>query len=177
MILHKPAVGNLFPPIELPVLSGGKRSLSEPLQGFDWQLSVVYRGKHCPLCTNYLKDLNAALPELNELGVDVLAVSADSEKRAKAQMAEVEPNFAVGYGLTVEQMHTLGLYVSGPRNGIDVEGPFAEPGLFVINDVGRLQMVDVSNVPFARPHLPTIVRGLRFVRGATTPFPINGTYA
>ena len=74
-------------------------------------------------------------------------------------------------------MRTLGLYVSGPRNGMDVEGPFAEPGLFVVNDQGRLQIVDISNVPFARPSLTSLVKGIRFLRGLSGDFPVNGTHA
>ncbi len=177
MTSPKPAVGKAFPAIYLPVLGGNTRSLSVPRGGYDWMLSVVYRGKHCPLCTTYLRDLNDALPELNALGVDVLAVSADSAERATAQMHDVSPTFDVGYGLSVEQMRTLGLYVSGPRNGMDVEGPFAEPGLFVVNDHGRLQIVDISNIPFARPSLTSLVKGIRFLRGLSDDFPVNGTHA
>ncbi|WP_299949599.1 peroxiredoxin-like family protein [uncultured Ruegeria sp.] len=177
MTSPKPAVGKAFPAINIPVLGGRTRSLSTPRDGYDWMLTVVYRGKHCPLCTTYLRDLNSALPDLNALGVDVLAVSADSAERATAQMQEVSPTFDIGYGLSVEQMQTLGLYISGPRNGMDVEGPFAEPGLFVINDQGVLQIVDISNVPFARPSLTSLVMGIRFLRGLSGDFPVNGTHA
>lgn len=177
MTSPKPAVGKAFPTIDLLVLGGSTRSLSAPRDGYDWMLTVVYRGKHCPLCTTYLQDLNSVLPDLNALGVDVLAVSADSAERATAQMQDVSPSFDVGYGLSVEQMQTLGLYISGPRNGMDVEGPFAEPGLFVINDQGVLQIADISNVPFARPSLTSLVMGIRFLRGLSGDFPVNGTHA
>lgn len=173
----KLAAGSNFPTISLPVLNGGLRSLSKPRNGFDWMLTIVYRGKHCPLCTNFLKELNAVLPDLVQLGVDVLAVSADSKNRASAHMAEISPAFDVAYDLTVVQMQSLGLYVSGPRNGIDVEAPFAEPGLFVINEDGALQIVDISNVPFARPSLEWVVKGLQFLRGRTETAPINGTHS
>lgn len=177
MTSPKLSTGRQFPLIDLPTLSGSTRSLAQPRDGFDWLLTLVYRGKHCPLCTTYLKDLNTALPELRELGVDVVAVSADSEDRAVAQMAEVSPDFDVAFGLTVAQMEDLGLYVSGPRNGMNVDGPFAEPGLFVINEDGALQITDVSNVPFARPSLQSIVKGIRFLRGMTESFPVNGSHA
>jgi alkyl hydroperoxide reductase subunit AhpC len=42
-----------------------------------------------------LRELNAALPALKELGVDVIAVSTDSKARAMAHMAEVLPEFDV----------------------------------------------------------------------------------
>lgn len=176
MTITKPAVGMALPSIDLPLIGGGIRNLSKPRDGFDWQMTVVYRGKHCPVCTNYLKELNNVVPELSELGVDLLAVSADSQQRAKTQIAEVMPDFPVAYDLQVDHMKALGLYVSGPRNGIDVERPFAEPGLFVVNDSGKLQIADISNVPFARPNIPSLIKGLRFLRNLTTKFPINGTH-
>ncbi|KZY34475.1 thioredoxin peroxidase [Roseovarius sp. HI0049] len=177
MTTPKLAAGTLFPAIDLPVLSGGTRSLATPRDGFDWQLTIVYRGKHCPLCTTYLKELNAALPDFTAQGTDVLAVSADSEARARAHMEEVAPEFDVAHGLTIPQMQALGLYISGTQNGRDVEAPFAEPGLFVIDDTGLLQITDISNVPFARPDLKWIAKGIGFRRGTMANAPINGTHA
>ena len=92
-------------------------------------------------------------------------------------MTDVVPVFDVAYGLTLEHMQQLGLFISGPRNGMDVEGAFAEPGLFVINQDNILQIADISNVPFARPKLDSLVKGIRFIRGLTETFPTNGTYA
>lgn len=183
MTTEKLAAGAPFPALEIAVLGGGTRSLSVPRDGYDWMLTVVYRGKHCPLCAPYLQELKALLPRLNDLGVDVLAVSADSADRAQAHMTDIEPGYDVGYGLTIPQMQQLGLYISGPRNGIDVEAPFAEPGLFVINDQGQLQIIDISNVPFARPSLEWIGKGIQFLRNrpeqdpAAQHTPINGTHA
>ena len=177
MTSGKLAAGSVFPAIDLPVLGGRRREIAKPAEGFEWMLVVVYRGKHCPLCTTYLQELNAALPELNAQGVDVIAVSADSEARATAQMAKVSPRFDVAYGLTIPQMARLGLYISDPRNGMDVEAPFAEPGLFVLAETGALQIVDISNVPFSRPNLEWIAKGISFRRGPMKEAPINGTYA
>lgn len=177
MTSRKLAAGSVFPAIRLPVLGGGKRDISKPRDGLDWMLVIVYRGKHCPLCTKYLRELDATLSDLNALGVDVIAVSADNQPRAAAQMVEVSPHFDVAYGLTVPQMQELGLYVSGPRNGMDVETPFAEPGLFVIDEAGALQITDISNVPFSRPDLEWIAKGIGFRRGPMKNAPINGTFA
>ena len=116
------------------------------------------------------------LPDLKALDVDVVAVSADSEARATSHMMEVSPGFDVAYGLTIAQMQELGLYISGARNGTDVEAPFAEPGLFVINENETLQIIDISNVPFARPGLEWIAKGIRFLRGPLKDSPINGTH-
>ena len=91
-------------------------------------------------------------------------------------MADVSPKFDVGYSLTLPQMHQLDLYISGTHNGVDVESPFAEPGLFVINEDSTLQLIDISNVPFSRPNLNMNVKGISFLRAHHGSFPINGTH-
>lgn len=173
----KPMPGTRFPTIEVPMLGGDVLRLGQAGEGYDWQMVVVYRGKHCPICTRYLREVNAILDPLKELGIEVAAVSADNEARATQQIAEVAPEYAVGYGLTVDQMQTLGLYISSPRHGMDAEAPFAEPALFVVNETGELRMVDIASVPFFRPQLPAILGGLKFMRGMTGSFPASGTYA
>jgi peroxiredoxin len=45
---------------------------------------VVYRGKHCPVSKNYLASLQQIIFELDELGVEVIAVSGDGRERAEA---------------------------------------------------------------------------------------------
>lgn len=169
--------GQDFPSIVLPLLGGGEIDISKPSDNHDWKLVLVYRGKHCPLCTNYLQELESVREELSEIGIDVIAVSADSEVRANTHLGEVNRQYPVAYGLTQKNMKALGLYISGPENGMDVESPFAEPGLFIINDEGKLQLVDISNVPFSRPDLNKITGGMKWFRGQTQVFPINGTYA
>lgn len=177
MTTPKPTPGDAFPKLVLPRLGGGELALGTASSGYAWQLIIVYRGKHCPICTRYLREVEEVTPDLNAMGIEVVAISADSEERATAQIAEAGATFPVGYGLTVEQMKSLGLYISSPRHGIDAEGPFAEPAVFVVNESAELRMVDIANVPFIRPQLSSLVGGLRFMRGMTTPFPANGTYA
>ncbi|MGD1884893.1 MAG: redoxin domain-containing protein [Paracoccaceae bacterium] len=50
-------------------------------EGYDWQMIVVYSGKHCPICTRYLREVDAIIEPLNEMRVEVVAVSADSAER------------------------------------------------------------------------------------------------
>lgn len=169
--------GEAFPKITVPRLGGGTLELGTPSEGHDWQLVIIYRGKHCPMCTKYLGELNGVLDRLSDLGVDAVAVSGDPEEKAKAQMALVEPRFPVGYDLSIEQMRTLGLYISNPRSPKETDQPFAEPGLFVVNAEGRIQILDISNAPFARPSLETLVGGIKFIRDPQNNYPIRGTYA
>ena len=171
----KPIAGGAFASITLPLLGGGERDLGQPAEGRDWTMVVVYRGQHCPLCTRYLKGLTTLVEAFHAEGIDVVAVSADSAEQAKSQMAEVEPTFPVAHSLSTGQMRQLGLYISDPRSAQETDHAFAEPALFVVNGGGDIQIVDISNAPFARPDLEALLGGLQFVRANS--YPIRGTHA
>lgn len=166
--------GSIFPKTDVAQLGGEKITLGAPRDGHDWQLVVVYRGLHCPLCKNYLSKLQELEAEYNALGVDVVAVSGDPVDKAQAMVDEKELTIAMGYDLSIEQMRTLGLFVSDPRSPTETDRPFSEPGLFVINEQGAVQILDVSNAPFARPDLQGIANGIKFIRG--NDYPIRGTH-
>lgn len=138
-----------------------------------WRLVVVYRGKHCPLCEKYLDTLNKLLPAFDEAGIKVIAVSADPIEKAQTQVADQKLDFPVAFDLGVEEMHRLGLYVSEPRSAKETDRPFAEPGIFVINADDALQIIDISNAPFARPDLKSLLDGINFVQSKG--YPIRGT--
>lgn len=172
----KLSAGQPFPKMTVAKYGGGEVVLGATSGPDSWQLVVVYRGKHCPLCTEYLSELNVVLPELKALNVDVVAVSVDPEEKARIQLEQVKPNFDVGYDLSLEQMQALGLYISHPRFPEEHDRPFAEPGLFVINSEGAIQIIAISNAPFTRPDLKSLVMGLKFVRNPENNYPIRGTY-
>ncbi|ASJ70856.1 peroxiredoxin-like family protein [Granulosicoccus antarcticus] len=176
MTIEKLLPGNTFPAMQVPNINGGTLSLGSAKAPHDWQLVIVYRGKHCPLCSRFLSELNESLSSFNELGVDVVAVSADSQDKAQAQVEPLQLQFEVGYGLTIEQMQALGLFISHPRSAEEADRPFAEPGAFIVNESGQVQITSISNVPFIRPHLPSLLAGLGFIRDPKNNYPIRGTY-
>ena len=167
--------GNSFPQISVAGIDGREMNLHEPGKPGNWRLIVVYRGAHCPLCTRYLGELNGIRQSLAELGVETVAVSADQQDVASAHMASIRPDFPVGYGLLVEQMQQLGLYVSHPRSPQEARGPFSEPGLFVVNADGALQVVDISNAPFTRPGVDSLLAGIGYIKDPKNSYPIRGT--
>ena len=106
-----------------------------------------------------------------------MAVSADTESKAQAHTQEkIELNVDVGYGLTVSQMEALGLFISPPRSPEETARPFAEPGLFVVNEDGHVHVIDQSNNPFVRPDLKQLLRGLTWIRKPDNHYPIRGTH-
>ncbi|MEM7073445.1 MAG: peroxiredoxin-like family protein [Pseudomonadota bacterium] len=167
--------GDTFPKTTVSRLGGGTLVLGEPSGGRDWQMVVVYRGLHCPLCKKYLTQLEALKERFHAAGIDLVAVSGDPEDKARAFVDEVGLSVPVGYGLTTDQMRTLGVYISTPRSPGETDRPFPEPGVFVVNDQGNLHIVDISNAPFSRPDLEALAGGLEFIRA--NDYPIRGTYA
>ena len=176
MTTNKFKAGDMFPAIELATVSGEQITLGKPQNGTDWQMVVVYRGKHCPLCTRYLNEVEKLKADFLEIGVDIVAVSADSQAQANAHMEQLAVSYPIAYGLSIKQMQTLGLYISNPRSAQETDHPFAEPGLFVVNEKGQVQVLDISNGPFARPELGVLLSGLGFIRNPDNNYPIRGTY-
>lgn len=139
-----------------------------------WQALIVYRGQHCPICMGYLGKLKLRLEKFDKLGVHVAALSADHEAQARMTLDKVQPNFPLLYGIDDATMRALGLYISTPRAASETDHNFPEPGLFVVNPAGVLQIVDVSNAPFARPDLDVLLGGLEFV--INNDYPVRGTH-
>ncbi|AXR07393.1 redoxin domain-containing protein [Salinimonas sediminis] len=174
---NKLVAGSNFPVMSATNLDGNKVELGKPREGTDWQLIIVYRGKHCPICTKYLNNLEKKRTQLLDMGVDVVAVSADSKAQMEAHLDDLDINFTITYGLTTEQMQQLGVYISDPRSPEETDHPFAEPGLFVVTQEGKILAVDIANNPFCRPDIETLVNGLDFVRKPENDYPIRGTHA
>lgn len=164
--------GAKTPVTSIPTVSGDNWQIGGANR---WQMLVVYRGKHCPVCRRYLKTLDDLSDQFSALGVEILAVSADPKERVELEAREEGWRFPVGYGLSQEQMRSLGLYISEPRSLQETDRPFPEPGLFVVNPEGKVQIVDVSNAPFARPDLNNVLQGLKFIQEKQ--YPIRGTLA
>ncbi len=162
--------GSALPAITLPLVGGGEMTCGGEA---GWRLLVVYRGKHCPLCKKYLTRLEELKPRYGDAAATVVAISGDPLEKAESDKAELNLSFPVAYDLSVEQMRAWGLYVSSPRSDQETDRPFSEPGLFLLRPDGNIQILDISNAPFARPDLETILLGLTLAREKD--YPVRGT--
>ena len=169
MDLAKMTPGAKFPALAWPAVGGGRVA---PAETDGWRVLVVYRGAHCPLCKKDLGTLSQLAPHFEKAGIAVSVVSADTQAKAEAEASAEGWQFPVGYGLEPAQMQTLGLYVSTPRSPEETDRPFAEPGLFAVNPQGELHVIDISNSPFSRPDLATLLGGLQYTR--ENDYPIRG---
>ncbi|MCK8131353.1 redoxin domain-containing protein [Pseudoalteromonas sp. 2CM28B] len=168
-------INESFPKLTVTLFGDKKIVLGEPREGSSWKAVFIYRGLHCPICTDYLNQLETLQQEFYKTGIDIIAVSADTkEKLITHKTSGIKVTFPIAYGLTIEQMEELGLYISYNTDDIVGNYNFSEPGLFIINEKGNVHVADISNAPFARPDLKTLIKGLKFIRSKDN-YPIRGT--
>ncbi|MBO0344940.1 peroxiredoxin-like family protein [Roseibium limicola] len=166
------------PALQLPTVAHGAFDLSAETPDFA-TLVVFYRGLHCPICATYLKELVRLQSELDNRGVNVIAVSSDGKDRA-AEMAEKigATDLRVAYDLPLSVARDWGLYTSAGRGktSIGLEEPelFSEPGVFLVRANGELYFASVQTMPFVRPHFQEMLGALDFVQKAD--YPGRGEY-
>ena len=167
------------PALNLPTTDGERFVLgAKPGEKFD--LLVFYRGLHCPICAKYLMELERLAPDFASRGVQVVAISGDSEERGKAMAEKVKANgVKFAYGLSLRSAREWGLYLSASRGttSIGLEEPdlFSEPGVFIVRPDGTLYYGAVQTMPFARPQFQELLGAIDFA--VAKDYPARGEYA
>jgi len=149
------------PDIHIELVNDAQWSLSKQ-DPKNFTLMIVYRGLHCPVCKKYLEDLQTKLSKFNELGVNVITMSSDSEKKAKQSYEEWDvADVPIGYDFPIDEARKWGLFIS---EGIkDEPDTFIEPGLFLIRPNQELYCASIQTMPFARPELDAVIKAIKFV--------------
>lgn len=150
------------PALDLPLVIDTRFELAEQ-RPKAFTMLVFYRGLHCPVCKGYLQELNEKIDRFRDLGVTAVAVSTDTEERAKQAWKEWNlGDLPIAYGLTVDQAREWGLYIS---KGIKDDEPetFSEPGLFLVKPDATLYAASVNSMPFSRPHFDDVAKAVGFV--------------
>ncbi|MEC4717627.1 peroxiredoxin-like family protein [Noviherbaspirillum sp. CPCC 100848] len=142
-------------------------------------MAAFYRGLHCPICAKYLAELERLLPEFEERGVAVIAISSDAGDRASAMADKVRATgLRIGFGLPLQTAREWGLYVSESRGktsiGIEEPARFSEPGVFLVRPDGTLYYGAVQTMPFARPNFTDLVGAIDFA--VAHDYPARGEY-
>lgn len=142
-------------------------------------LIVFYRGLHCPICANYLTELERLTPEFEERGVKAIAISSDAEDRAKDMADKISAtNLRIGHGLPLSTAKAWGLSISASigTTSIGIEEPelFSEPGVFLVRPDQTLYYASVQTMPFVRPVFKEMVQALDFV--IAKDYPARGEY-
>ncbi len=95
-ITHETSVniGDKAPDFELPNADGKVRKLYEMLKAGPVVLSF-YRGGWCPYCNDQLFAYQQILPEFQELGAELVAISPEKPRSAQDTMSKNELEFEV----------------------------------------------------------------------------------
>ena len=168
--MQAPQPGQPLPRITLNLTDGSTLELGKATG--EWQVLVVYRGRHCPRCKTYLSKLDAMRDAFAERGAQIVIASADPIEKAQADMAEFGWSLPCAYGLSEAEMSDLGLYISDPASPTETDRRFAEPGLFVTNADNQLHVVGISNSASCRPDLDVVLDGIRGIQ--TKNLPVRG---
>lgn len=163
---------NKVPALKVDLVNGTQWELGKQ-DPENFTLLIFYRGLHCPVCKKYLEKLTTLLEDYSERGVNVLALSMDTEKRAKitTEKWEIE-SLPLAYGISEATARKWGLYIS---EAIKDEEPdiFSEPGLFLINKDSTLYCSSIQTMPFARPDVEKFLKSVDFILEES--YPARGT--
>ena len=166
--MNRPTPKQQAPKLEIPLLSGGSWNLADA-KPENFTLIVFYRGLHCPICKKYLEQLESLLPQFQEQGTEVIAISMDTEKRARLSRMKWDiPNLKLGYQLDEQTARDWGLYLSaGVKDG--EPAVFSEPGLFLINSDHSVYYGAINSNPWGRPYLASFVKAVDYIISANYP--------
>lgn len=164
--------GTPAPALSLPLVGGGTWTLADQTPDA-LTMVIVYRGYHCPVCNDFLTNmLEPKMDAFTQAGVSVVAVSMDGEDRAvKAKADWGLDKTPIAYGMTEQMARDWGLYITTSIKEAETE-VFAEPGTFWITKDGTLYLIDIANMPFARPNLDIL---LAKVPAVANGYPPRGT--
>ncbi|MEM9278807.1 MAG: peroxiredoxin-like family protein [Pseudomonadota bacterium] len=166
------------PDLSLPLLGGGQFDLATD-SSERGTVICFYRGLHCPICANYLKELEKQTSGFAERGVKTIAISSDGEERTKEMAEKIEAkDLRFAYDLDLNKAREWGLYISTSRGktsiGIEEPALFSEPGLFLVTPEQTLYYGSVQTMPFVRPHFSELVGALDFA--IANNYPARGEY-
>jgi len=162
------------PTLKLSLVGGGTFDLaSETPKNFT--MVVFYRGHHCPVCKGYLQKLDGLIGKYKEAGFSVVAASMNGRDLAATTVSEWElKNLAVAHDLTVQDARDWGLWISSAIKDAEAD-IFCEPGLYWVRPDGRIYLIDISNMPWARPDLEFLLSKVPFA--VDNGYPARGTFS
>ncbi|MEZ5707351.1 MAG: redoxin domain-containing protein [Burkholderiaceae bacterium] len=129
-------------------------------QAETFDLLVFYRGLHCPICAKYLLELERLAPEFASRGVQVVAISSDSQERGQLMAEKIKAaGVRVAYGLVFTPAPQWGLYISTSRGTTSIRS-------------GRARLVQRARV-LMRPDGTLAWCGAGHARCARVPGPVG----
>jgi len=143
--------GEQFPTITASRVGGGEMSIPKDLAS-RWAVLLFYRGHWCPYCRQQLLDFQREGAQLNELGVEAVALSVDSLEQAQQTVERHRLTFPVLYGLDAREMaKMLGASINEDPLYLQATGFVLRPdgtvavAVYSSSAIGRLVGADTIN--------------------------------
>ncbi|WP_040281720.1 peroxiredoxin-like family protein [Psychroserpens damuponensis] len=149
------------PELEINLVNDTTWKLSEQ-KPENFTMLLFYRGKHCPVCKKQLEELQKKLDKFKDRGINVIAISTDTENIAKETFDEWDiDDIPLGYDFSIEAARTWGLFIS---EGIKKEPEhFTEPGLFLVTPEQTVYWEAIQSMPFGRPSFNDVLGGVDYI--------------
>jgi peroxiredoxin len=97
--------GDVFPNLSTLTDRSDTVTLPGDVRGA-YGIILIYRGSWCPLCNSQLADFEAKKDALDQLGVKVIALSADDAATTVALRSKLGLTFPIGVAADVDQVAT-----------------------------------------------------------------------
>lgn len=125
---------------------------------------VFYRGLHCPVCKVHLEKLQEEIEEFEDLGTEVICISADSEEDTKQTKEEWDiEDLQMGFEMDIEAGRNWGVYISSAIKKSEPER-FFEPAVFLVkSDDLTLYFANIQSMQFGRPNFSELRRTVKFI--------------
>ena len=132
--------GSVAPEFSLQDLNGDWVKLSK-LRGTK-VLMIFYRGHWCPFCVGHLQDIQTVLPELENLGYQVLAISPDDATGMQKMADRMDRPYQF---LSDKALEVTGLY------GIRRDDEIPHPSMILLDQQGIVQWFYIGENYKQRP--------------------------
>ena len=137
--------GETLPDLTLPAVSGSEVSLRDYVAGA-WSVVLFYRGNWCPFCNAQLSAYQRKSADLEQLGVRVIAISADTAEEARKTVERHHIAFPVLYGANPAALaQCFGTHVAS-----NAHGTFVNSTGFVVNEKGAIVVAVYSSGAIGR---------------------------
>jgi peroxiredoxin len=137
--------GDALPDLRLPSVSGSTVSLHDAVAGA-WSVILFYRGNWCPFCNAQLAAFGRRLAQFEQLGVHIIAISADDVDEARQTVEKNHIAFPVLYGADPHAAAaTFGTHVA-----TDEHGTYINSSGFIVDPDGSIVLAVYSSGAIGR---------------------------
>lgn len=141
-------IGEKIPMAQLPDANGKMVDLNKAIASQPTVL-VVYRGGWCPYCAKQLSGLQEALPELQQLGYQLIAISTDDpaglaksaakEKLAYTLLSDADLSLSKQMGIAFKAPKAYWNMLPKTTGGKDTDLLLPVPSVFILDKKGVIQ--------------------------------------